>query len=243
MIPFYDIHCHLLPGVDDGSKDLRETLEAFKIARSEGIRRLILTPHFKDGSDLEYSEKIRRVFQETAELLKKDDSQEDLQIWLGSELFYTDRLAEHLKQKETFTLAESRYILVEFLPDVRYETICRALRNLTEAGYFVILAHMERYQCLMEEKERILKLKEDGMYLQINTSCLTGKPFRSGNSFVKKLCREGVIDFMATDSHGARHRQPRMKEAADWLIHACGRQKAYKILFKNPQAVLDDKII
>ena len=159
-----DMHCHILPGLDDGAQSLEEAVRALQEAKKQGIDQVILTPHHYPDSDMP----IELIFQTMKQL--EDAIQENeigIKLYPGHEcLYYTD-LPEKLDKQEVLTLAGSRYVLVEFLENVHYREILYGMRQLKEAGYIPILAHYERYRTLMQ-KGKVAKLKDEGFLLQLN---------------------------------------------------------------------------
>jgi len=243
QINYFDIHCHLIPGVDDGAKDIGESLAALKEEYNQNVRRIICTPHVTANLTSQKAEDIKASFDELKNRLKKTDFGQDMELYLGCELMYSESLAERLEAGDIWTMSGSSYILVEFLPTVPYEELYRAVRKLSAKGYIPILAHIERYLCLYKRMERIRDLQESGAYFQVNASSLKGSMLNKKAAYIKKLCKSGLVHFLATDSHGMMYRQPDIKKGAEWVIHNCDSRLGQKILYQNGIAVLNDIII
>ena len=126
-----DIHCHILPDVDDGSHNMQETIEMLKMAEQSGTGAIIATVHYKHGTKQE-TENVRDVFEQVRNAAKQHSS--NIQLYLGHEIYYTEDTLEDLDEKRALTLAESRYVLIEFLPSVMYSEILNAVRKLKMAG-------------------------------------------------------------------------------------------------------------
>ena len=243
MRALFDIHCHLVPGVDDGAKTIQESIDALALEYDQGVRKIICTPHYSAELSVDYREKVLQAFEELKSRLKETPFGSEMSLYLGNEMMYTESLVDRLAEKQAYTMAGSHYVLAEFLPSVRYEELLRGLKQVMFAGYSPILAHMERYQCLVKQEERLDELADLDIYLQVNGASLFGGLFDSASSRVRKLCKAGRIDFLGTDSHGIHYRKPEIKRAAEWIEKNCGERVAEKMLYRNPQAVLDDKII
>ena len=239
----YDIHCHLVPGVDDGSQNMEESLAALKLEYEEGIRTIIITPHFSADNEPDYHLKVKAAFDALKENLAKEPYGSEMELYLGNELMYSDGILECLEQGRAFTMAGSHYVLVEFMPDVYYKVLYEGLRTLASNGYIPILAHMERYHCLRKNTDRLDELDELGVLLQVNGKTLEGGIFDFECNAIKKLFKTGRIRFISTDSHGTHYRKPDLKKAAEWVKAHCSEEDAEGILVENPKAVLEDRLI
>ena len=146
---FTDIHCHVLPGVDDGAETMEMALDMLKIAAEEGIRKIILTPHQKADRKCVTPEGIASrmiLLQEEA-----DKKGIPVKLYPGNEIFYRHGLGELLELGKVRTLADSHYVLVEFLPGEDYRYIRDALNRIISFGYWPIVAHVERYLNVMKD--------------------------------------------------------------------------------------------
>ena len=205
-----DIHAHILPGVDDGARDMEESVRMLQEAAEQGITGVIATPH----------DSRRRVPSGYPALLA--ELQERIQdrcpgftLWLGQETCYHEGLAERMKAGQAFTMAGSRYVLIEFDPGVSYHQLVRGLRQLTEKGYWPILAHIERYRCLKESGTG--ELRSMGCKLQMNYESLAGSWLSAEVRWCRRQVTQGAVDFLATDMHRLDHRPPRTQGAFSWL--------------------------
>lgn len=230
-----DIHCHILPGVDDGAKDMDETMEMLDIAEKAGVSTIIATPHYIKGKNKEVEE-LRRIFEEVQKNAMQRFPQ--IQIYLGNEIYYTNDILQDLSEGKALTMAESRYVLIEFLPSVMYSQILNAVRSLKMAGYLPILAHIERYACLTEKdgERHIEELRKSGAYFQINGKNLQN---RAGKKWSERILKKYGIDFIASDGHNKGHRTPEMKFAVGWITRKFGKDMAKKIFVINPQKILN----
>lgn len=243
MRTLYDIHCHLLPGVDDGASDMKEAIEALQMEYEQGVRHIIFTPHDSGTDESEKAVLIRERFEEVKRQIEEMNFQQELHTALGAELMYTDSLSERLLSGQALTMAGSSYVLVEFFPEARYQELYQGMRNLIHSGYLPILAHIERYDCLTKELQNLEELKELGCYFQVNANTVTGGPLSRRTRLARRLLKEGIIDFLATDAHGSVHRKPELKIASEWVAHHCRISGAMKILLKNPRAIWENYII
>lgn len=174
-----DVHAHILPGVDDGARDMDEALKMLKCAASQGIRAVIATPHYSRRRGVSGLESLLDALQES---IRKEYP--DFVLYPGQETYYHKELAECLNQGKALTMAGSRYVLVEFDPGVSYEYLFRGIRSLLYAGYFPVLAHVERYGCLYRE-ERFAELNDAGCVYQMNYNSLEGRAEVRSQTFWK----------------------------------------------------------
>lgn len=239
----FDFHCHLVPGVDDGSKNMEESLAALREDYDQDVRWVICTPHVTADLSHEAEEKIKTSFSELERRLKETDFGSEMEIYLGCEFMYSESLADRLAAGELWTMAGSSYILVEFLPSAAYEELYQAVRRLCALGYIPILAHVERYLCLHKNADKFREMNEAGAYFQINTPGLNGTVFNKKTAYVRGLCKSGLIHFLGTDSHGMAYRRPDMKKGVQWVMRNCDRSLGEKMLYRNGLAVLNDAII
>jgi protein-tyrosine phosphatase len=238
---YTDIHAHILPGVDDGSGSMEETVKMLKTAYDQNIRTIIATPHYVAGgtnSPKEQLIEIRDQVQAEAQKLDKE-----FKILLGNELYYSESIIDALKKKEAFTLADSRYVLVEFSVRDSYERIEKGLRELIYAGYAPILAHVERYQSLYKRTDLISDLVEMGSYIQMNSDSLSGGIFNTEASLNRKLINQGLVHLIGSDCHDSEVRIPRMKDTVKTLLKKCDERLVTTIFMENPMNVLQNNYI
>ena len=237
---YIDIHNHMLPGVDDGSDCLEQSIRMAKQAAMEGFTDIILTPHQKaDRRCVTWDGTLRRLrlLQEQA-----DEWKIPVRFHPGAELFYRHGAERLLEEGKVHTLADSHYVLVEFFPGEEYAYIRDALVRLSSYGYLPVLAHAERYACLTAGAEAAAGLKQNtGCFFQVNAASLAGEAGYALKAASRKLVRQGLSDFVATDSHDDGSRAPRMAHCAQWLERKLGSREAERLLSDNPRAVLLDR--
>lgn len=230
-----DIHCHILPLVDDGAKNFMSAKKMLRIASDEGIDIIVATPHFSSGMDDDKQEKVRMAYQHMCEWCQKKDL--GVELYLGNELFYSESIIEELNAGHAFTMNGTRYVLVEFPIYIDFSYIKRAVQKLRYAGYIPILAHIERYECL-DKKEKIQELVEQGAYVQVNASAVCGKHGFFKKRFLLQLMKRDLVHFVGTDAHNTHKRKPELYKCAVYLEKKLGVTKTQQILEENPQKML-----
>ena len=218
----FDIHSHILPGVDDGASNEEETYELLKMSYAEGIRRIMTTPHFNVDLRKEIFRDWDRAFRVTERLAK--EIAPDFRIYRGAEVFFHSKVIQMLEDGYPITLNNTYYILVEFPENVEFTYLVASLLQLQHAGYYPILAHVERYEALLRE-ERIHELCEHGVYLQVNSSAITGKDGPRIKRHVLKLIQKDYIHIVGTDTHGVTFRPPMMSECVELLDKKVGEER------------------
>lgn len=237
---FIDIHCHILPGVDDGASNREETGKMLRVAYEEGIRTIIATPHYHCDMDERVWEKRKQALVETQKLA--GEIADDFLILPGSEVFYSLEAVQALVDGTVWTLNESRYVLVEFPVYVDFSYIQRALQTLQYQGFHPILAHIERYEALYSE-ERVEELISMGVYLQANASSIIGKDGRKVKKFMLHLLKKRLIHLIGTDAHGSEKRRPMMKKCAQYIEKKTDLEYCRAICGENARKIIRRELI
>lgn len=236
---YLDMHCHILPGVDDGSKNMEMSMDMLEYAYEEGIRAIILTPHYHGG----YVETARSVIDDTFEELNNNCKKvhPDLKLFIGNEIYYYPSVPEWIEEGRVHSLADSDYVLLEFSNQVRKRELLEAVQNLCSHGYYPVMAHVERYECLVKEPSYIGELISNGAYIQVNSKTIAGEGGMRIRRFVKKLLKEEWIHFIGTDAHSMGSRKPEMADCAEYIMKKCGEEYAADILYANAVHVINNE--
>lgn len=241
MEGFIDIHSHILPRLDDGAQSMEQTISMLKLAELEGIRSIIATPHYQEGRMMSSIDKMEeRIEQVRAELHKANCS---IRLELGCEIYYSHDSVKLLLDKLIPTMAKSRYILVEFSPLAELRYIKSGLQELIFEGYMPILAHAERYQNLTKNISQIEDLIDLGAYIQVNAMSITGEMGYRVKKLTRKMLKEGLIHFIATDTHNDTKRPPKIKKCANIITRKYGASYTQELLIDNPRRILENETI
>ncbi len=232
-----DIHAHILPGIDDGSTNLEESAQMLDKAFNQGIHTIIATPHFKRKQNLD---QLKALINDLIKEAKKIDP--DFRIFLGQELLYFDSLVDYLKEGKALTLANSRYVLVEFMPDVIYNNLYQWVRKILMAGYLPVIAHVERYHCLKKEG-RLQELISIGCYLQMNYRSVQGNIFDANARWCKKALINQYIHFLSTDMHHINYRTPVIDKSMDWLKRNLNAEYLSAITSQNANSIIENQVL
>lgn len=207
-----DLHSHVLPGIDDGATCLEEAIETLKMAREQGFDAVIATPHLLPDAEDGFRERVLDALQQ----LQPEAERLGIRLYPGMECFYHSRLPAMLESGRALTLASSRYALVEFEEEVGFRELCYGLSAVSECGCVPILAHYERYRCLMNRKV-LRELTRDGALLQMNFDTIQRTYGLFGRNPFLSHIREGMVSFMGSDTHGTHYRPLRTGPSVDWL--------------------------
>lgn len=195
-----DIHCHILPGIDDGSESFTESIKIIQRAVKAGITDIIVTPHYIESTAYTANNaKKRLLLKQIKRYLKV--MRIDINIYLGNEIFITENIIELIENDKIATMADTRYILVEFpLNNYRLD-IPKILSMLLEKGYIPIIAHPERYRVYKQTPDRVIEVLEMGALLQGNYESLNGKYGKEAQKTLTHFLKKGWVTFLASDIH------------------------------------------
>lgn len=205
------------------------------------VRHIVATPHNYPGSQKQDNEKIRKLVQEVNERAKQIAG--DLEVLCGNEILYRRGIPEEIAEEHILTLADSRYILVEFYPSELYGEIYQGLRELIEAGYWPVIAHMERVQALFENEDNIWEVIKLGALIQVNSRSLMGGFFDRRSVRLRKFMEKGLVHFLGSDCHNTTTRSPVMKDCVEKLGKKLPESCLTRILYDNQERFLQKKYI
>ena len=225
---FTEMHSHVIWGVDDGAEKKAETFRMLKEAAEDGIGKIICTPHATPGVYEFPEEKFLAHFAEAEEFIRREGL--DLKLYMGAENLYTDNTPRLLREGRVMTLAGTKYVLVEFSPTDSWERICNALQKVAGCGHIPVIAHMERYPAI-RKTEQVREIRSRfRARVQINARSLTRRLPLFRRRFINRLFREGLVDFVATDTHAAEGRGTCMTAAMKALREKYGEAAEKRIL-------------
>lgn len=234
-----DIHCHILPGIDDGAGTIDDSVKIVRELALYGIDKIIATPHYVNETNY-MSPRV-----ENAKLLvdlRKKLAEEGIstEIFLGNEIYIDNKILDLLKRGKITSLANSRYLLVEFSLNDEFPNYEDVLRDLINSDYKVVLAHPERYAIIQKDYEVAENLREMGVLFQCNLGSLTGKYGKSAQKLVKKLAKDGMVFTFGSDTHHYG-RNDYLVKAFKKLRKIYGEDGMKKVLVTNPAKILANK--
>ena len=235
-----DLHCHILPGLDDGAVDMAESVEMARIAREDGIRTIVATPHvFRDGSDPKVLTLIAGKRDELAGALATAGI--DLKIACGAEVYFSHEFLEEVrKNRKRIVVNGSAYLFVEFPSDHVYAGARDIFFNLLNEGIIPIVAHPERNTSFQKEPALLFELVRMGALTQANSRSFLGGYGSRVRETAESFLRLNLVQIIASDGHSPRTRAPRMRAAVAEVAKIVGERAAAAMVTANPEAVIND---
>jgi protein-tyrosine phosphatase len=235
----FDLHSHLLPGIDDGAPDLETSLAMARAYADQGVKCVACTPHILPGLYHNSGPEIRRA---VAGLQTRiDDAGIRLKLATGADNHIVPAFAEGLKQGHLLTLADSIYVLVEPPHHVAPQRLEELFFNILLAGYVPILTHPERLSWIESKFDVIGRLATRGVWMQITSGSLRGSFGRRPRYWAERMLEDGLVHILATDAHNLGPRPPDLLEGRNRAEQLAGRAEAYHLVVTRPKAVLLNK--
>lgn len=229
-----DIHCHILPGIDDGAADVYDTLEMALIAANSGIKAIVATPHcnipWNNGNY--YGTAYREALQKARNAIAQERI--PIKIISGMEVFVTFDLPDLIKEGKILTINHSDYLLVEFDFGEDPEFVDIMVDRIREIGIKPIIAHPERYDFIKEDISFAQRLVDKGCYLQANKGSFLGTYGTRCESAALALAQQNLLSFVASDAHSPVRRTPYMLEARRKIKNICDVQTLFET---NPRKI------
>ncbi len=233
--PFVDIHCHLIPGIDDGSQSWDETLAMARMAVNDGIGAIICTPHQLHNYSCNHGNMIRERTEELQKTL--DDNGIDLIVLPGGDVRIENGMVNKLASGEVMTLGDQyRHVLLE-LPHEMYIPLEKLLDELADEGLVGILSHPERNQGILENPSVLPGLVDRGCLMQVTANSLTGTFGENLKRFTEDLICQGLVHFVSTDAHSPKARRPLLRRAFDRVAELAGWEIATDLCCRYPACI------
>ena len=236
-----DLHCHILPGVDDGAASVDESLAMAAMAERSGVRAIAVTPHCNVPGEFDNYAGPELLGRLDALRSAVRQAGVHVELYAGMEVFATAQVPDLLDGGRLLTLGGSRYRLVEFAFDASPDFAGQILADIAERGVVPVVAHPERYRFIQGEEERLLEWARRGYVLQINKGSLAGRFGRRAARTARWCMASGCVHLIASDAHSPYRRTTRMEEAWELAAAADGPEIADFLLRENPRRILEDR--
>ena len=234
-----DLHCHLMPYVDDGAYDGDECLALLKAEAKQGVRTICLTPHLRADMFETSDEEILRHFELVRQLAR--EAELPLELFHSREYHFDQLFRQRLCSGQVRPLGAGNTLLVEFGGRHSREDILEAVKTVGEAGYVPLIAHVERYAPLQQDWSFALELRRLGALLQLNAGSVLGHEGLRQRLLCRKLLQKELVTVIASDAHDTAVRTPQLRQCAEHLESKYGRRAARLLLSGNPKAILEGR--
>ncbi|MBB6692872.1 tyrosine protein phosphatase [Cohnella xylanilytica] len=235
-----DLHCHLLPGLDDGPLTWEESLEMARTAAKQGVRAIVATPHHANGRydnpSAEVKESVGRLNRALLE------NRIPLTVYPGQEIRIYPNLLDDLEQGKLLPLGESRYLLLELPDEWSLSALMDLFYELKLMGYVPVIAHPERHLTLVRNSSLMAEFVEFGAIGQVTSHSLLGKYGNAIRRCALHMCREGMIHLLSSDAHRPRIRGYEMDAAYRTIEREVGSEFAQTLRENSRKALRNEPL-
>src|SRR5262245_39550775 len=231
-----DVHCHLLPGIDDGASDLSASLEMAKAMVADGVAIAACTSHILPGLYNNSGPQIRAATASLQQELNQHGI--PLQLTTGADNHIVADFVAQLRSGHLLTLANSRYVLVEPPHHVAPPRLEEFFFSLQAAGYVPILTHPERLTWINSHYGVMQRLIQNGVWMQVTSGSLSGIFGRNARYWAERMLDEGCVHLLATDAHDLDRRRPNLNKGRELAAKRIGEAEAWHLVVTRPKGVL-----
>lgn len=239
-----DIHTHILPGLDDGARDMEDSLSMAALALKSGVHTLVATSHANTGGFFrEYSvEEYLQRLEEFRQALR--DVGMPLNVLSGMEIYMTQEVPGMIREGRLLPLNKTGYFLTEFSFGIDQEEMDELLDDLMEAGVTPVIAHPERYHCIQEAPDGILRWLKQGCLAQVNRGSIFGRFGSKAKRCVDHLLDHRMVTCIASDAHKPYERTTYMADVKEYMEQEYSFEYSKKLLYDNPKRILEgEKVV
>jgi protein-tyrosine phosphatase len=234
-----DLHCHMLPGIDDGASDVSVSLAMAKSSVAQGITTVACTPHILPGLYHNAGPEIKQATARLQELLDKEKI--PLRLTTGADVHMTPDFVPGLRSGRLLAVADSRYVLVEPPHHTAPPQLEEFFFKLVVAGYVPILTHPERLSWVPARYEAIKRLVAAGVWMQITAGSLTGVFGRSALYWAERMLDEGCVHLIASDAHDTAKRPQNLAAGRESAAKRVGGEEAERLVLTRPMGILKNQ--
>jgi len=236
-----DIHSHVLPGIDDGSRSIEESLRMIREAAKSGFTGIVCTSHYY--SDAYSCDKSQRqiLINELKKELRKQKI--DVEIYNGAEVYISMDLDTLIEKDIIPTLNNSKYILFELPMNTKVIYMDEAINKMQKAGLILILAHPERYSYMQKNFSAYEELIKKGIMFQVNLGSIVGRHGNMAKKIAKKLLKNNMVSVLSTDAHRPESMYQRTDEILKKLNKIIDKEKIELLTKVNPEHIIKNEEI
>ncbi len=235
-----DLHCHILPGLDDGSPDMEVSLAMARMAVADGITDIVATPHlFRDASNVTDPALVGKRRKDLQSRIEQEGL--PLKVHAGVEIRFSHNLLDEIKKhRANLVLAGSSYLFIEFPFDYVYSGVKDVFFQVMSEGVIPVITHPERCTGFMNHPEILFELIEMGALAQANAGSFTGRYGSQAQDTAWLFLKSKYIHFVASDAHDTTNRPPVLSPTLKVVEASIGPEAARALVEDNPRAVLED---
>lgn len=234
---FIDIHCHILPGLDDGADDVEESLEMLRIAKEDGISEVVATPHIMDGVYNNTRETIGNAIARLAEVTDL------LPVHIGADIRLSRESIQGIISREYPSINDKNHVLLELptyvLPPI--SELENIIYSFKVQGITPIITHPERNLSILNDPAILERLIRYGAVSQVTAMSITGHLGRKIQKAAFKMIKKGYVHLVATDAHDTRQRPPVLSDAYRRIRKKFGENEADRLFIGNPLNVINGR--
>lgn len=237
MSAYFDMHCHLLYGVDDGPESIEESLGLLHLEYDDGVRTVFLTPHYRKGMFECPADQIARHFS-----LLKDRAKErfpDLTLILGCEIHVNVDVVQRIKNGQCFPMGDTEYVLLEFPEYVDRRYFIEKCYDVINDGYSPVIAHAERCTAIRSDISLLQRLVDMGVQIQMNAGSVIGEEGLRCKWFCRKAMEHNLLHYVGSDAHNRNCRKPNIGKCAAYIEKIMGADYRDKIMRINPKEMAE----
>ena len=239
MTKLVDLHCHILPYVDDGALRTEESEHLLDMLHQQGIGVVCATPHLRHRMFETPDDEIRTQFAELQAYAERQGY--DMQLFLSREYHCDELLEERLQTEELIPYGAGRTILIEFSHLHSYESILGWVADVRERGYWPLVAHVERYPALEGDLDKVAALIQNGAKIQMNAGSVLGHEGFRQAKWSRRLLKESMVHVIASDSHDPIDRPPELDDCQRYLRKKVGDAYTDALMRDNPMQILSTR--
>lgn len=233
-----DLHTHILPETDDGSKNMEQSINMLKEAKNAGFNTVCCTPHYFENRFI----KNKRENEDKISSLRAKAIEEkiDINIVLGNEIYINDKIIDNLDSKKISCIGNTKYLLIELPMTQEIKYLHEAFTEILEKGYKIIIAHPERYKYVQKNPNYFVDFINRGIYFQGNYASILGFYGREAKKTIKKLLKRNLIHILATDTHRDKTIYLEMDKINKKIKKIIGEKDFNIYTEENPKLVLNN---
>lgn len=236
MSLFYDIHTHILPGMDDGAQNFEQATALLRMAWEDGTTALVLTPHYRGRFRKNTPEQLRDGFEALRQWAQREIP--EMKLFLGNEAGWERDLPDKLDEGRVLPLGNTDCVLLEFEYGCFRSQVLDGVLELSNRGYIPVIAHVERYDIFRKSKKLAEEVLELGALLQLNADSILGQHGLGVKSYCHWLLKQQLVHFVASDGHDATLRKPTLQACFRRVEKKYGAEYARALFRDNAEAML-----